>query len=123
MLGWLNREIKKMFYVLCHMITGKQPKETQEIIKKYLPKDAFDLYEAILREIKESGFNHNLTVITSAENVHILMSAGFILHDENTTKLWLKGFYGEVEIAASIYHGNDYGNLVYRELPYEPKKA
>jgi hypothetical protein len=111
-----------MFYAFCYLFTNKQPHEVKGIIKKYSPRDAFDLYDSFLNKIEFYGAK-NATIVTSAENVQILMSAGLIIHDQNTTKLWLKDFYGDVEVAASIYHGNNYANLVYRELPYEPKKA
>ena len=129
MLSWLKNEIKNTFYVLCWLFASKQPHEVNEIIKKYSPRDAFDLYESVLRELEKSGFNANCTVITSFENIHILDSVGLIIRDEKTTKLWLRGRSSTeptakaIQISGSIYHGNHYGNLVYGELPDEPKEA
>ena len=116
------------------MITGKQPLEVNETIKKYSPRDASDLYESILSEVEKSGFNQNCTVITSYENISILMKAGLILADGYTTMMWLRsknepGATGTkiansgIKIAGSTYHGNTYANVFYDEDYNESKKA
>jgi hypothetical protein len=105
------------------------PTEVDTAGRKYIQRDAFDLYDTIMAEMGNHDCSEDCTVITSYENISILSSAGLILHDENTTKMWLSKMSptGEIVkaigIAGSVWHGNNYGNIVFRELPYESKKA
>jgi hypothetical protein len=135
MLGWLK---DKILTTIDHVISVFAGDFTQvdTAVKKYTPRDASDLYESILSEVEKSGFNQNCTVITSYENISILSSAGYILHDGYTTKLWLRskswsepGASGTkiassgIKIAGSPYHGNTYANVFSDEAYNEHQKA
>jgi hypothetical protein len=122
MLSWLKNEIKNMFYVLCHMITGKQPYQVDQFFKARAKYSADDIYDSIIANLEALGRKEPCTVITSFENISVLSSAGLIVNDEHTTRQWLKiidkskPITTSIQIASSPYHGNNYANVVFSEV-------
>ena len=129
MLRWLKRQIKEYFYFVVWFFTGKQPYQVDQFFKARARYSADDIYDSIIAKLEKIDRNEPCEVITSFENISILMKAGLILADGHTTKMWLRiksptepGASGTkiassgIRIAGSSCHGNNYANVVFSEV-------